>query len=57
VIDGTRLEKRLRRYPANGKRRSMRDVSNALAAAGFLASSGKPFDAKSIARWVESKQP
>jgi DNA invertase Pin-like site-specific DNA recombinase len=47
-----RLAKRLHRYPVNGQRRSLRNVSKALAAAGFLASSGKPFDAKSIARMV-----
>jgi hypothetical protein len=47
-----RLAKRLHRYPVNGKRRSLRDVSKALAAEGYVASSGKPFNAKSIARMV-----
>src|SRR5215217_4660472 len=42
-----RLAKRLHRYPVNGRRRSLRDISKALAEAGYLASSGKPFDAKS----------
>ena len=48
------LAKRLHRYPVNGKRRLLRDVSKALAEAGYVARSGKPFDAKSIARMVES---
>ena len=52
-----RLAKRLHRYPVNGKRRSLRDVSAALASAGFLASSGKPYDAKSISRMVDGKSP
>ena len=45
-----RLAKRLHRYPVNGRRRSLRDISKALAEAGYVASSGKPFDAKSVAR-------
>ena len=52
-----RLAKRLHRYPVNGKRRSLRDVSAALASAGFLASSGKPFGAAAIARMVGGKSP
>jgi hypothetical protein len=52
-----RLAKRLHRYPVNGKRRSLRDVSTALAQAGFLASSGKPFGAAAIARMVDGKSP
>ena len=49
-----RLAKRLHRYPVNGRRRSLREVAKALAQAGYVASSGKPFDAKSIARMVEA---
>jgi hypothetical protein len=52
--EAVRLAKRLHRYPVNGKRRSLRQVSAALASAGLLASSGKPYDAKSIARMVEA---
>ena len=52
-----RLAKRLHRYPVNGKRRSLRAVSADLASAGFLASSGKPYDAKSISRMVDGKSP
>src|SRR5215210_5712327 len=47
-----RLAKRLHRYPVNGKRRSLRDVSKALAAKNFLSRSGKPFGAAAIARMV-----
>jgi DNA invertase Pin-like site-specific DNA recombinase len=50
--DLVRLAKRLHRYPDNGRRRSLRDVSKALASAGFLSSSGKPFGAAAIARMV-----
>jgi len=35
-----RLATRLRRYTINGRRRSLRDVSKALAGWGYLASSG-----------------
>ena len=52
-----RVAKRLHRYPVNGKRRSLRDVSAALASAGFVASSGKPFGAAAIARMVGGKSP
>jgi DNA invertase Pin-like site-specific DNA recombinase len=48
------LAKRLHRYPVNGKRRSLRDISRTLAQLGHVASSGKPFDAKSIARMVDA---
>jgi len=47
-----RLAKRLHRYPINGRRRSLRDVSKALAGLGYLASSGKPYGAAAIARMV-----
>jgi DNA invertase Pin-like site-specific DNA recombinase len=50
--DMVRLAKRLHRYPVNGKRRSLRDISKTLAAMGYVATSGKPFDAKSVARMV-----
>ena len=50
--DLVRLAKRLHRYPINGRRRSLRDVARALASAGFLSSSGKPFGAAAIARMV-----
>jgi DNA invertase Pin-like site-specific DNA recombinase len=50
-----RLAKRLHRYPINGRRRSLRDVSKALAGLGYLASSGKPYGAAAVARMVERK--
>ena len=56
-LDMVRLAKRLHRYPVNGRRRSLREVSEALALAGYVASSGKPFDPKSIARMVEHRRP
>ena len=49
-----RLAKRLHRYPVNGKRRSLRAVSKALASAGYVSSSGKPYDAKSVSRMIEA---
>jgi len=51
-----RLAKSLHRYPINGRRRSLRDVSKALAGLGYLASSGQPYGAAAIARMVESKE-
>ncbi|WP_457094949.1 recombinase family protein [Microvirga sp. P5_D2] len=51
--DMVRLAKRLHRYPVNGKRRSLRDISGALAQAGFLTQTGKPFTAEAISRMVK----
>jgi hypothetical protein len=45
--------KKLHRYPVRGRRRSLRDVSRALAKAGHVTSSGKPFTATAIARMLE----
>jgi DNA invertase Pin-like site-specific DNA recombinase len=50
--DLVRLAKRLHRYPVNGRRRSLREVSKALASAGFVSTSGKPFGAAAVARMV-----
>ena len=41
--------------PGQRPRRSLRDISRTLAQLGHVASSGKPFDAKSFARMVEGK--
>ena len=49
-----RIAKKLHRYPVNGRRRSLRDVSTALAQAGFITSSGKPYAAAAIAKMVQS---
>jgi DNA invertase Pin-like site-specific DNA recombinase len=45
-----RLAKRLHRYPANGKRRSLRGIASALAQAGFLTKTGKPYTAEAVSR-------
>jgi hypothetical protein len=46
------LARKLRRYPLNGKRRSLREVSAELARKGFVSASGKPFEATAVARMV-----
>src|SRR5215216_3555323 len=56
-VNLVRLAKRLHRYPINGRRRSLRDVSKALAGLGYLASSGKPYGAAAIARMVSGSHP
>jgi DNA invertase Pin-like site-specific DNA recombinase len=52
--DMVRLAKRLHRYPANGKRRSLREISSALASAGFVTGTGKPYAAAAIAKMIEA---
>jgi hypothetical protein len=54
--DMVRLAKRLQRDPVNGKRRSLREVSSALASAGFLTTIGRPFTAGAISRTVKVQQ-
>src|SRR5215216_4278120 len=49
-----RLAKRLHWYPIKGRRRSLRDISKALAGLGYVASSGKPYGATAVARMVEA---
>lgn len=46
--------KKLHRYPAKGRPRSLRDVSKELASAGFLTNSGKPYTAEAISRMLKS---
>ncbi|KAA0122076.1 recombinase family protein [Methylobacterium sp. P1-11] len=46
------LARKLHRYPVNGRRRSLREVSAGLAEAGHCAVSGKPFGAEAIKRMV-----
>src|SRR5829696_2024775 len=53
--DLVRLAKRLHRYPVDGQRRSLRDVSSALAQAGFLTRTGRPFTAEAVSRMVKAK--
>ncbi|MGT2482367.1 hypothetical protein ACU4GR_33850 (plasmid) [Methylobacterium oryzae CBMB20] len=50
------LARKLHRYPANGRRRSLREVSAELAAAGHVAASGKPFGAAAVARMIEQRK-
>jgi hypothetical protein len=42
------LGKKLRRYPVNGRKRSLRDISAELEAQGHLNERGKVFNPKSI---------
>jgi hypothetical protein len=43
------LAKKLRRYPVNGRKRSLRDISAELEAQGYVNERGKPFNPNSIA--------
>lgn len=47
------LARKLRRKKPKGRRRSLRNVSQELAAAGFVSQSGKPYSASAIARMIE----
>lgn len=47
------LAKKLHRYPHNGKRRSLRDVSASLAEQGFAGPKGRPYSAMAIKRMIE----
>jgi len=51
--DLVRLAKRLHRYPVNGQRRSLREVSTALAQAGFLTRTGRAYTAEAVSRMVK----
>lgn len=53
--DMVRLAKRLHRYPLNGKRRSLREVSSALPSSEFCTRSGRPFTAEAILRMLKGK--
>jgi hypothetical protein len=46
------LAKKLRRYPVNGRRRSLREISAELAAAGHVTSRGTPYTATAINRMI-----
>jgi DNA invertase Pin-like site-specific DNA recombinase len=47
------LAKKLRRYPVKGRRRSLRQVAHALAAAGYVSSIGTPYTATAILRMLK----
>lgn len=49
------LAKRLHRYPVDGRRRSLRDVSADLAAAGYLSKAGTPFSPSAVMRMIEQR--
>lgn len=51
------LARKLRRYPVDGRRRSLRDVSAALADQGYMAASGRPFGVGAIARMIGKRGP
>jgi DNA invertase Pin-like site-specific DNA recombinase len=51
--DMVALAKKLHRYPVNGRRRSLREVSDALAAQGFVSAKRTPFTATAVSRMVE----
>lgn len=53
-IDGAMVDlaRKLHRYPVNGRRRSLREVSAELAAAGHMSASGKPFGAEAVKRMI-----
>lgn len=46
------MAKKLHRYPVNGRRRSLNEVSAELALQGFVSAKGTPFTATSISRMV-----
>jgi len=47
------LAKRLRRYPINGRRRSLSQVGEELASRGFSGRNGRPFAATQVKRMIE----
>jgi DNA invertase Pin-like site-specific DNA recombinase len=49
------LAKKLHRYPVNGKKRSLSEIADKLAEAGFLSSAGKPYTRMAISRMLERK--
>lgn len=49
------LARKLHRYPVNGKRRSLNDVADALAEAGYLSSTGTRFTRAAVARMLDRK--
>ena len=50
------LAKKLHRYPINGRRRSLADIADALAEAGYLSSAGTAFTGTAVSRMLERKQ-
>lgn len=50
------LAKKLHRYPVNGKKRSLSEIADVLAKAGYLSTSGKPYTRMAILRMLERKR-
>jgi DNA invertase Pin-like site-specific DNA recombinase len=48
------LAKKLRRYPVKGRRRSLRQVADELAAAGYVSSGGTPYTATAVQRMLNA---
>jgi DNA invertase Pin-like site-specific DNA recombinase len=46
------LARKLHRYPVNGRKRTLAEVSKALADAGYLSSAGTPFTPSSVSRML-----
>ena len=51
------LAKKLHRYPVNRRRRTLAEVSKALADAGYLSSAGTPFTPSSVSRMLMRGKP
>jgi hypothetical protein len=48
------MAKKLHRYQANGRRRSLRDISQELAAAGHLSQATTRYGAAAVARMIKA---
>lgn len=51
--DMVAMAKKLHRYPVNGRRRTLREVADELAAQGFMSATGTPFTASAVSRMIE----
>ncbi|WP_414131556.1 recombinase family protein [Rhizobium jaguaris] len=49
------LARKLHRYPLNGKRRSLNEIADALAEAGYLSSAGTRYTRMAVSRMLERK--
>ena len=50
------LAKKLHRYPVNNRKRTLAEVSNALAAAGYLSSAGTSFSASAVSECWRARE-
>jgi DNA invertase Pin-like site-specific DNA recombinase len=58
LLDALAMAKRLRRAnPKTGERRSLRDIATALAKAGHVSSTGRPYSAKSVRSMLAQRLP